>query len=285
MGDNLPNKSPKFSFEFFPPKSDEMEKKLWEAITKLESLNPEFVSVTYGAGGSTRERTHATVKRIGSETSLKAAAHLTCVNASRAEIDEIAHQYWDSGIRHIVALRGDMPDAGGAYIPHPEGYKYAADLVEGLKKIADFEISVAGYPESHPEAISAEDDFIHLKEKVDAGATRVITQFFFNADDYFRFLERARKIGISVPIIPGILPIANFAQATKFSKMCGAKIPERLMKLYEGADENPQYRNMISVITTTELCHKLMEGGVEQFHFYTLNRYELVQAVCGYLKS
>ena len=267
----------KLSFEFFPPKTPEMEAKLWQSIKALESLSPQFVSVTYGAGGSTRERTHAIVKRIKDETKLDPASHLTCVNATREEIDEIARNYWAIGIRHIVALRGDPPDFAGLYVPYAGGYQYAADLVKGLKKVADFELSVAAYPETHPEAISAEDDLRHLKEKIDAGATRAITQFFFNSDDYFRFLEKAQKIGIKIPIVPGILAISNFAQAVKFAKICGAKIPSELTKNFDGLTDGDA--NKASIEVATALCRKLIEGGVDQLHFYTLNRADLTKAI------
>jgi len=276
-------KPPRVSFEFFPPKSIEAEEKLWQAVKKLEALQPDFVSVTYGAGGSTRERTHATVKRILDETTLKPAAHLTCVNASRDEIDAVAKTYWDIGVKHIVALRGDAPDMkdGGAYVPHPDGYAYAADLVRGLREVADFEISVAAYPEMHPQAQSMEADLRHLKEKIDAGATRAISQYFFDADDYFRFIEQTKKLGITVPIIAGILPIANFAQAQKFSAMCGATIPKWIIDLFESLPDDPAVVEMASVAVTTEICNKLIAGGVDDIHFYTLNRAELTQAVCA----
>lgn len=274
-------KAPRISFEFFPAKTDEAAEKLWQTIKKLEVFAPNFVSVTYGAGGSTRERTHATVKRIVDETSLPAAAHLTCVNASRAEIDEIAKTYWDIGVKHIVALRGDAPNMEEGYKPHPEGYAYAADLVKGLRKIADFEISVAAYPEKHPQAASLDSDLRFLKEKIDAGATRAITQYFFDADDYFRFLDKTQKLGITVPIVPGIMPIGNLEQAARFSKMCGASIPQWIVDLYEGLPNDPTVVEMTSVAVTAEICNKLIAGGVDQIHFYTLNRAEMVAAVCG----
>lgn len=269
----------KLSFEFFPPKTEEMEKKLWDSIKALEPLNPSFVSVTYGAGGSTREKTHAIVKRIREETRMEPAAHLTCVNATREEIDEIAREYWNIGVKHIVALRGDPPECKGEYVPYPGGYHYAADLVKGLKKIADFEISVAAYPEMHPAAVSNDEDLKHLKAKIDAGADRAISQFFFNADGYFKFLERAKKLGITVPIVPGILPIANFAQAKKFADMCGAKIPEATAVRFEGLDDKPEERNKVSIEVATELCQKLINNGIEQLHFYTLNRSDLTKAI------
>lgn len=267
----------KLSFEFFPPKTPEAESKLWENIKTLEKLNPHFVSVTYGAGGSTREKTHEIVTRIVGETKLKPAAHLTCVNATREEIDAIARKYWESGVKHIVALRGDPPDFQGLYVPYVGGYEYAADLVKGLKKVADFEISVAAYPETHPSATSPEDDLAHLKEKIDAGATRAITQFFFDVNDYFRFIERTQKIGIKVPIVPGILPISNLAQATRFANMCGAKIPPALTQKLGGV-EGEDF-NKASVEYATDICRKLIDNGIDQIHFYTLNRADLTKAV------
>ncbi|HET8729362.1 MAG TPA: methylenetetrahydrofolate reductase [NAD(P)H], partial [Alphaproteobacteria bacterium] len=225
------------SFEFFPPKTEKMEETLWTSIRRLAPLSPRFVSVTYGAGGTTRERTHATVARIHQETRLTAAAHLTCVAATREEIDAVARAYWRTGIRHVVALRGDPPDdsfGGHAYKPHPGGYRYAADLVEGLRQVADFEISVAAYPEVHPSAPGADFDLDNLKRKVDAGATRAITQFFFDNDAYLRFRDRAAAAGIRVPIVPGILPITNFARTVQFARACGARIPGALAELFDG---------------------------------------------------
>ena len=277
----------KLSFEFFPPKTEEAEEKLWGVIKELEVLRPAFVSVTYGAGGSTRERTHNIVKRIADKTTLKPASHLTCVNATKEEINDIAKNYWDSGIKHIVALRGDPPEMNGQmnnnYVPYPGGYQYAADLVAGLKDLADFEISVAAYPEVHPTAKSAEADLRHLKEKLNAGATRAITQFFFEADYYFDFLDKAKKIGIEAPIVPGILPISNFAQAVRFAGMCNTKIPKWLSDKFAGLDDKPEERNKVSVEVTTELCRKLLDGGTEHLHFYTLNRADLTQAVVANL--
>jgi methylenetetrahydrofolate reductase (NADPH) len=272
----------KVSFEFFPPKNDDMEKTLWETITRLEPLNPQFVSVTYGAGGSTRERTHQTVARIVKETSLKPAAHLTCVAASKQEVNDVAKQYWDAGVRHIVALRGDAPD-GGSYTPHPQGYEYSCDLVAGLKNIADFEISVAAFPEVHPEAISADTDLDYLKRKIDAGATRAITQYFMSAETYLRFLERARAKNINVPILPGILMINNFNQFLKFNQRCGASVPKWIFDLLNGTDETPQQRDFISLAITLELCRKLRSEGIEDLHFYTLNRAAQVETICRVL--
>ncbi|MCP5362197.1 MAG: methylenetetrahydrofolate reductase [NAD(P)H] [Hyphomicrobiales bacterium] len=273
---------PSVSFEFFPPKNDEMEAALWQNILQLVPLKPAFVSVTYGAGGSTRERTHHTVKRILQETPLSPAAHLTCVGASREEIDAIAGDYWESGVRHIVALRGDMP-GGGAYQPHPDGYPYALDLVKGLKKIGDFEISVAAYPEVHPEAPNPQFDIDYLKRKIDAGATRAITQFFFDTDTYFRFLEQAQEAGITTPIVPGVVPIVNYAQIVRFSKACGASIPAWMHNLLDGMDAYPEQRDMLSFMITAEQCRLLAQGGAGHIHFYTLNRAPLTRAVCHLL--
>lgn len=272
------------SFEFFPPKNEEMEKKLWNAISELKNLKPNFVSVTYGAGGSTRERTHQTIKRIIKETDLKPAAHLTCVAASKAEIHEILESYWQSGVRHLVALRGDMPASTPNYQLHPDGYKYASELVEGIRKTnMDFEISVAGYPEKHPEAKSLDEDIDNLKRKVDAGANRIITQFFFDCDAYFHFVDKCRKRGIEVPIIPGILPVSNVKQTKHFAKMCGAKIPTWMNNLFENLDEKQDTRILIAGIVATELCRILHNKGVDDFHFYTLNRADLTLAICHVL--
>lgn len=271
------------SFEFFPPKNDEMEEKLWNAVNNLQSLNPSFVSVTYGAGGSTRERTHNTIKKILTQTSLKPASHLTCIGASKEQVNEIARNYWQMGVRHIVALRGDMPASSPNYQLHPNGYKYANELVEGLRKIADFEISVAGYPEKHPEAKSLDEDIDNLKRKVDAGATRVITQFFFNTDAYFSFVEKCQKRGINLPIVPGILPVSNVKQVKHFAAMCGAKIPKWMSDIFEGLDEKEETRKLIAAIVAVEQCRILHNGGVNDFHFYTLNRSELTTAICHVL--
>jgi methylenetetrahydrofolate reductase (NADPH) len=271
---------PLVSFEFFPPKTDEMEQKLWQTIERLEWLAPRFVSVTYGAGGSTRERTHATVTRIRRETPLEPAAHLTCVGASRAEIDAVAEHYWAAGIRHIVALRGDPPAGGAGYLPHPEGYPYAADLVAGLRRVGDFEISVAAFPECHPEAASAKADLDNLKRKIDAGANRAITQFFFDVDVYLRFVERARAAGIAVPIVPGILPVTNFAQVKKFAAQCGASVPVWMATQFEGLDDDPETRRLVAASIAAEQCRLLQASGVNEFHFYTLNRADLTVAIC-----
>lgn len=274
--------APTASFEFFPPKTPEAEAKLWEVIGTLAPLKPNFVSVTYGAGGSTRERTHATVTRIKRETELVPAAHLTCINASAAEIEEIAHSYWDAGVRHIVALRGDFPP-GMEKRQLSDGYMYADGLVTALKKIADFNISVAAYPEGHPEARSLDDDIDHLKRKLDAGASRAITQFFFDVDVYLRFVERCRARGITQEIIPGILPVTNVAQLKKFAGMCGTDVPQWLAHLFDGLDENPELRHSIAAMVAAEQCRMLMLAGVTNFHFYTLNRAELTQAICHIL--
>ena len=275
------------SFEFFPPKTEKMEEGLWQAVRRLEPIAPRFVSVTYGAGGSTRERTHATVARLRAETSLEPAAHLTCVGATRAEVDEVARQYWAAGVRHIVALRGDpAPAADGSfapYTPHPGGYAYAADLVGGLKKVADFEISVAAYPEMHPTATNASDDLDNLKKKIDAGATRAITQYFFDPAVYLNFVERAQKAGITVPIVPGILPVTNFAQVVKFSKACGTAVPPWLARLFEDLDGDPETRKLVAATVAARQCLELEKAGVKEFHFYTLNRADLVYAICHIL--
>jgi methylenetetrahydrofolate reductase (NADPH) len=271
------------SFEFFPPKTAQMEETLWSCVQRLAPLQPVYVSVTYGAGGSTRERTHATVVRIRRETALEPAAHLTCVGASREEIDEVARRYWAAGIRHIVALRGDPPEGTSRYEPHPNGYPYAADLVAGLKRVAGFDISVAAYPETHPDAPSPQADIDNLKRKIDAGASRAITQFFFDVDRYFRFLDRVRAAGIHVPIIPGILPVTNFAQVRRFAAMCGASLPPWMADLFEGLDDDPETRRLVAASLACEQCRALHAGGVEQFHFYTLNRAELARAICHVL--
>ncbi len=276
----MPDSAVSVSFEFFPPKTPEMADKLWSTVKQLAPLNPGFVSVTYGAGGTTRERTHQTVKRIHDETDLKPAAHLTCVGASRGEINEVAQSYWDAGIRHIVALRGDPPQGSGKYVPHPDGYKYAADLIHGLKSIGDFEISVAAFPEKHPESRSFEEDINVLRGKVDAGATRAITQYFFDVDLYLRFLERVRGAGITIPVVPGLIPIGNFAQLQKFSAMCGATIPQWLIAQFDGLDEKPAQRDKAAIDLVTRQCEQLRAAGVNQFHFYTLNRADLTCAIC-----
>ena len=272
------------SFEFFPPKTEEMEKNLWEAITRLAPLAPRFVSVTYGAGGSTRERTHATVKRILGETALTPAAHLTCVAATCTEIDEVIRSYCAAGVRHIVALRGDpIGGIGEKYAPHPGGYQNAADLVAGIKRIADVEVSVSAYPEKHPDSSTVDADIDMLAAKVDAGATRAITQFFFENDLYFRYLDRVRARGIDVPVTPGILPVQNFKQAKSFAERTGASVPQWLAQRFDGLDDDPATRKLIAAAIAAEQVLDLVDRGVSDFHFYTMNRADLVYAVCHLL--
>lgn len=271
------------SFEFFPPNTPAMEEKLWAAIDRLAPLEPRFVSVTYGAGGSTRQRTHDLVGRILRETTLTPAAHLTCVGASRGEIDAIARRYRDEGVRHIVALRGDAPEGQGAYVPYPDGYPYASDLVAGLKNVADFEISVAAYPETHPEAASPGADLDNLKRKIDAGATRAITQYFFDPAVYLRFRDRATAHGINVPIVPGLLPVTNLDQVHRFSAMCGASVPPWLDHIFEGLEDDAMTRRHIASAVITEQCRQLVPEGVDEVHFYTLNRSELTYTICHIL--
>ena len=272
------------SFEFFPPKTDEMERTLWESIARLAPLGPSFVSVTYGAGGSTRERTHSTVKRLLSDTALVPAAHLTCVDATREEVDEVVRAYGAAGVQHIVALRGDPPAGIGAtYEPYPGGYAYASDLVAGLRRISDFEISVAAFPERHPESATFEQDLDALQRKIDAGATRAITQFFFTNDLYFRFLDRVRARGIEIPIVPGILPVQNFKQARSFAERAGASVPQWLADRFEGLDDDVATRKLVAAAVAAEQVLDLAAQGVDDFHFYTMNRAELVFAICHLL--
>ncbi len=272
------------SFEFFPPKTEEMEKTLWEAITRLAPVAPSFVSVTYGAGGSTRERTHATVKRILKETALLPAAHLTCVAADRTEIDNVVRAYVDAGVRHIVALRGDpVGGAGARYAPHPGGYRNAADLVGGIKRIADLEVSVAAYPEKHPDSPSVEADIDMLAAKVDAGANRAITQFFFDNDLYFRYLDRVRARGITIPVVPGILPVQNFNQVRTFAERCGTSLPAWLAHRFAGLENDAATRRLIAAAVAAEQVVDLVDRGVTDFHFYTMNRADLVFAICHLL--
>jgi methylenetetrahydrofolate reductase (NADPH) len=272
------------SFEFFPPKTEEMERTLWDSIARLAPVGPSFVSVTYGAGGSTRERTHATVKRILSETSLVPAAHLTCVDATRSEVDEVVRTYHAAGVRHIVALRGDpAAGIGAAYQPHPGGYAYACDLVAGIRKLGDFEISVAAFPEKHPESASFDQDLDALKRKIDAGASRAMTQFFFENDLYFRFLDRVRARGIDIPIVPGILPVQNFKQAKNFAERTGASVPRWLAERFEGLDDDIATRRLVAAAVAAEQVLDLVARGVSDFHFYTMNRAELVFAICHLL--
>ena len=283
IGGALPGSMLRVSFEFFPPKTAAMEEQLWHAVKRLEPLAPQFVSVTYGAGGTTRERTHATVKRIVDETSLRPAAHLTCVGATREEIDRVVREYWDAGVRHIVALRGDPPAGSTSYVPHPGGYAYAADLVAGIRRVADFEVSVGAYPETHPEAASPDSDLDNLRRKLDAGATRAISQYFFDVWTFLRFRDRCAKAGIKAPIIPGILPVTNFQQVVKFSRMCGASVPGWLAALFDGLDEDADTRRLVAATVAAEQVRRLQEHGVEEFHFYTLNRADLTYALCHIL--
>jgi methylenetetrahydrofolate reductase (NADPH) len=268
------------SFEFFPPNTEQMNETLWRSIRRLEPLAPRFVSVTYGADGSTRERTHAAVSRIAGETALTAAPHLTCIGAGRGEIDEIAREYWDMGIRHLVALRGDAPPQDGHYLPHPDGYAYAADLVRGLKRIGDFDISVAAYPEVHPEARSALADLDNLKRKLDAGASRAITQFFFDVDVFLRFRDLCAAAGIESSIVPGILPVTRFPQLERFAARCGAKVPEWLSESFAGLENDDETRQLIAASVAIEQVRRLQAEGIHEFHFYTLNRAELTYAIC-----
>jgi methylenetetrahydrofolate reductase (NADPH) len=272
-----------YSFEFFPPKNEAGWLSLGRTIAELEPLQPSFVSVTYGAGGSTRERTHHTVHRIVEETTLVPAAHLTCVAATREEIDAVADDYWNTGVRHIVALRGDIPGGDGPYFPTPGGYAYAAELVEGLRKRHDFELTVAAYPETHPEAKSPDADLDNLKRKIDAGATRAITQFFFDNWTYLRFVDRARKAGITVPIVPGIMPVTNFTQMAKFAKATGASIPASFARLFDGLEEDAETRKLVAATVAAEQVQQLAQAGVTDFHFYTLNRADLTYAICHIL--
>lgn len=271
---------PTVSFEFFPPHTEQMEATMWRSIDRLAVLEPSFISVTYGADGSTRERTHDAVERITRETNMTAAPHLTCIGASRGEIDDIAREYWDMGVRHLVALRGDAPHGVDKYEPHPDGYAYASDLVAGLRKVADFEISVAAYPEVHPEAPSAEFDLDNLKRKLDAGATRAITQFFFETKVFLNFRDRCAAAGIDSPIVPGILPITRFPQLEKFAATCGASVPDWLREWFAGLEEDTQTRQMIAASIAISQVRRLQAEGIDEFHFYTLNRSELAFAIC-----
>jgi len=268
------------SFEFFPASDPAMDTTLWQSVQRLAPLAPRFVSVTYGADGSTRDRTHALVKRIQMDTELVGAPHLTCVGASCAEVLDIARRYWDEGVRHIVALRGDAPQGSNTYMSHPGGFAYGADLVAGLRSVADFDIAVAAYPETHPEATSPEADLDNLRRKIDAGANRAITQFFFDNDDYLRFRDRCAAVGIGIGIVPGILPITRFPQVTRFAARCGAKIPQWLAERFAGLDNDPETRRLIAANVAIEQVSRLREHGVNEFHFYTLNRAELTYAIC-----
>ena len=268
------------SFEFFPPADVAMEATLWCSLERLAPLAPRFVSVTYGADGSTRERTHSVVTRIQRQSKLTGAPHLTCIGASRAEILDIARTYWDEGVRHLVALRGDPPQGGGAYRPHPDGFAFAAELVAGLRALAPFDISVAAYPETHPEAASAAADLENLKRKIDAGATRAITQFFYDIGVFLRFRDRCASAGIAAPLVPGILPITRFPQVLRFARTCGASIPSWLHERFEGLDHDPETRRLIAAAVAIEQVQELRRHGVCEFHFYTLNRAELTYAIC-----
>lgn len=274
------DKATRVSFEFFPPNSESMEAVLWQSIERLAPLSPRFVSVTYGADGSTRERTHAAVARVLKETTLTAAPHLTCIGSAKGEIDEIARRYWDMGVRHLVALRGDPPRATSNYRPHADGYAYATDLVAGLKRIADFDVSVAAYPEVHPEAASAKSDLDNLKRKIDAGASRAITQFFFDVELYLRFRDRCAGAQIDSVIVPGILPITRFPQLQKFAAQCGATVPSWLHERFDGLEDDAETRQMIAASVAIEQVRQLQKEGINEFHFYTLNRSELTYAIC-----
>ena len=268
------------SFEFFPPNDDGMAQLLWESIQRLAPLKPRFVSVTYGADGSTRERTHHVVSRILSETALTPVPHLTCVGAPAGEILDIARGYWDLGVRHIVALRGDPPTGQKGYTPHPDGFAYAVDLVRGLRKVGDFDISVAAYPEVHPEAPDAKFDLDNLRAKIDAGASRAITQFFFDTDLFLRFRDQCAAAGIDAPIVPGILPITRFPHMQKFAARCGTSVPDWLVHRFDGLEDDPETRRLIAASFAIEQVKRLQRHGVKEFHFYTLNRAELTVAIC-----
>jgi len=274
---------PTVSFEFFPPKTERMASTLWQSVQRLTPFKPSFVSVTYGAGGTTRERTHETVRKITQETSLSAAAHLTCVSATSLEVDEIANDYWAMGVRHIVALRGDMPEPGQEYQPTVNGYAYASDLVTGLKKLHDFEISVAAYPETHPEARDLATEIDNLKRKFDAGASRAITQFFFETKDFLHYRDKMAAAKLEMPIIPGILPVTNFKSMVAFAGRCGATVPKWVSQRFEGLDEDVETRSGIAAAMAVEQCKELEREGVHAFHFYTLNRAELTTAICRML--
>jgi methylenetetrahydrofolate reductase (NADPH) len=275
---------PKISFEFSPPKTPEAEESLWQCIRRLEPLDPEFVSVTYGAGGSTRERTHRTVLRMLNETKLRPAAHLTCVDACRDDVDQVIEDYWNAGVRHIVALRGDPPgQIGGTYQTRPDGYANATELARAIAGKGSFEISVGLYPQVHPESPSAAHDIDVLKAKVDAGAARAITQFFFDIDGFLRFMEQVRKAGVTIPISAGIMPVTNFKGLTRMAAPCGISLPDWLGNLFDGLDKDPDTRRLIAGSVAAEMCARLEEEGFDDFHFYTLNRADLVYAICRVL--
>jgi methylenetetrahydrofolate reductase (NADPH) len=275
---------PKISFEFSPPKTPEAEESLWQCIRRLEPLDPEFVSVTYGAGGSTRERTHRTVLRMLNETRLRPAAHLTCVDACREDVDQVIDEYWSAGVRHIVALRGDPPgQIGGVYSPRPDGYANATELAQAIAAKGSFEISVGLYPQVHPESPSAAHDIDVLKAKVDAGAARAITQFFFDIDGFLRFMDQVRKAGVTIPVSAGIMPVTNFKALTRMAAPCGIALPDWLGNLFDGLDKDPDTRRLIAGSVAAEMCARLEEEGFDDFHFYTLNRADLVYAICRVL--
>tara|TARA_B100002051_G_C16700873_1_gene620915 strand:+ start:323 stop:1228 length:906 start_codon:yes stop_codon:yes gene_type:complete len=280
---DITGQKPGVSFEFFPPKTTEMEEILWSSINRLSYFKSNFVSVTYGAGGSTRERTHKTIEKIIQNTDLIPAAHLTCVGADKSSINEVAKSYWDLGVRKIVALRGDPPEKNQKYAPHPQGYLNAADLVNGLKKVANFEILVACYPEIHTDSKNFDDDLDNLKRKIDSGASCAITQLFFDDEVYLRWIEKVRTAGINIPIIPGIMPITNFISTLKFCKMCGASIPDWLKSLFQGLDNDQETRKLIGAVVAAEQCRRLQAEGISDFHFYTLNRADLTYAICHIL--
>lgn len=274
----------RLSFEFFPPKNEQMEARLWESVAKLAPLDPDYVSVTYGAGGSTRERTHRTIEKILGDTNLKVAAHLTCVAADRASVDSVIQDYWELGVRHIVALRGDPPEGIGArYTPHPEGYPYASDLVSAIKRLGDFKVSVSAYPEKHPGSPDWRSEIDNLKRKVDAGADEAITQFFFDPEAFFRFVDRVRDAGLSVPIVPGVMPVSNYAGLKRMADATGASVPAWMESLFGGLDDDPKTRELVAACAAAELCAQLVEEGFRQIHIYTLNRSELAAAVARVL--
>lgn len=279
IGDDL-----RVSFEFFPPVSEQGQQELWHCVQRLAPAHPRMVSVTYGAGGSTRDRTRETIRRILTETDLTVAGHLTCVDASKQEVAEVVREFQAAGVRHIVALRGDPPGGHGPFQPHPDGYNNALELVAGLRRLGDFDITVATYPEGHPNSVSPRADIEYLKQKLDAGASRAITQFFFEVDTYLRFVERARAAGITAPIIPGILPITNFAKTKAFADRCGTHIPPWIGKLFDGLDDDPKTRQLVAVSIAVDQCEELMDHGVRSFHFFTLNRAELTRAICHILR-
>ena len=275
---------PRVSFEFFPPKTPELEAQLWRAVDRLSSLKPTFVSVTYGAGGSTRERTLGVLRRLMAETPLKPAAHLTCVAATREEVDQVVRDYWSAGVRHIVALRGDPPGSlGGAYQPEPSSYRNACELTAGISRIAPFEISVAAYPEGHPESASLLHDIDVLKAKVDAGATRAITQFFLDVDAFYRYVDKVRRAGVAIPIVPGVMPVTSVKGLKRMAEISHAHVPEKVAKVFEGLDADPETRNLVAATIASDMCQDLISHGFSELHFYTLNRAELVYAVCRML--